>query len=127
MQQTLEIPKERWGRFITLFNRIIADRPIRIEVIGRTIGDQEMANLLPFHGIDYDSKGSEAGTLDVNVGSDRGELSHRVVGPQKIYLLQGDAGEWLDIEEAGGVRTLIHFEHVPELQAEYPEVPHGHS
>jgi hypothetical protein len=123
--RTLEIPRERWSSFVEIFNRTVGERPIRVEVIGRPLGDQEMAELLPFHGVEYDSKGSERGTFSVTVGSSRGELSHRVIGPTRIYLAQNDFGEieWLAIVErgeAGDVETLIHFERVPELEAEYP-------
>lgn len=126
MLRALEIPRERWQSFLELFNRLLGERPIRIEVVGRPIGDQEMAELLPFMGIEYDEKGSERGTLTVSVGSSRGELSHRVVGPTHLYLAEDETGqiEWLAIEEtgeAGDLKTLIHFERVPELESTYRE------
>jgi hypothetical protein len=125
MLQTLEIPRDRWMGFLHHFNRLLGERPIRIEVVGRAIGDQEMGDLLPFHGIDYDTKGSERGSITVHVGSERGELTHRIIGPTRIYVMQTGHGEveWLAIEEqgeVGDVRTLIHFEHLPELESTYP-------
>jgi hypothetical protein len=126
MLRALEIPRERWLSFMELFNRLLGERPIRIEVVGRPLGDEEMAELLPFVAIDYESKGSERGTFTVTVGSSRGELSHRVVGPTHLYLAQNEAGEieWLAIQEegeAGDKKTLIHFERVPELEAAYDD------
>jgi hypothetical protein len=124
MLHTLEIPRERWMSFLDLVNRILDQRPIRIEVMGRAIGDQAMATLLPFQGLDYDSKESE---VTIHVGWQLGALSHRIVGATRIYVAQNDIGEveWLAIEELGEARTLLHFEHVPELQAEYQEVARG--
>ncbi len=123
MLRALEIPREHWSRFLRTFNRLVADQMIRLEVVGRQLGDQEMTERLPFHGIDYDSKGSERGSLTVSVGGSEGELSHRVIGPKRLYLGDRDGRiEWLAIEEAGevgDVRTLIHFEPLPELEAEY--------
>jgi len=118
MLHTLEIPRDRWMSFLRSFNRLLGERPIRIEVVGRPMGDQEMGNLLPFRGIDYDSA-----SITVHVGSERGELSHRILGATRLYVVQNGSGEfeWLAIEEAGDVRTLIHFEHLPELEASYPE------
>jgi hypothetical protein len=127
MLHTLEIPRHRWPRFLDLVNRILDQRPIRIEVMGRSLGDQSMAALLPFHGLDYDRRGRE---LSIHVGFDRGVLTHRIVGPTRIYIAQNDIGEveWLAIEEVGEIGdavTLLHFEHIPELQADYEEVASG--
>ena len=118
MSNTFEIPKDRWPGFLATFNRALMGRPIRIEVVGRTLGDQEMADKLPFQGLDLETKGTEAGTLTVHSGYELEELAHRVLHPLRIYLYQNDLGEleWLAIEEADGAQTLIHFEHIPELE-----------
>jgi hypothetical protein len=126
MIHTMEISQEHWTSFLKSIDRMLSDRPIRLEVFGRSLGDQEMGDKLPFRSLQFDIKGSEKGTLTVTVGTDRGEVTHRVVGPTRIYLGQNELGEflWLAIEEkgeVGDVRTLIHFEHLPELQAEYTD------
>jgi Family of unknown function (DUF5335) len=119
---TLEIFKPGWAAFLAGFNRALDGRPVRVEVVGRTLGDQEMADLQPFQGVDYDSKGSERGSLTIHVGA---QLTHRIHAPSRLYLLQNDAGEieWLAIDEGNEARTLIHFERVPELEAQYGGVP----
>lgn len=124
--RSLEIPRERWSAFVRTFNRVLGERPVRVEVVGRPLGDQEMAQTLPFHGIDYDSKGSERGTLTITVGGESGEVVHRIIGPTRLYLGQTDGGEieWLAVEEtgeAGDVKTLVHFEHLPELEAHFED------
>jgi hypothetical protein len=125
MSNTFEIPKDRWTGFIATFNRALAGRPIRIEVMGRALGDQEMADKLPFQGLDFETKGTEAGTLTIHSGYELEALAHRVLRPSRIYLYQNDLGEleWLAIDEAGDARTLIHFEHIPELEAGYRGAP----
>src|SRR6185295_7610758 len=102
MLQSLEIPREAWMTFMRSFNRLLSERPVRIEVVGRPLGDQEMADLRPFHGIDYESKGSEPESITLTIGGSGGELTHRVVGPKRLYLGQQDGViEWLAIEETG--------------------------
>ena len=130
MIRTVEIPKEQWSSFIQRLDRHIGERPFRVEVVGRALGDQEMERLLPFHGLDYDSKGSEAGSLTITGGTDGGEATHRIIGPTRLYMAINDAAEieWLAIEEVGEVgpaQTLIHFEHLPELPPpeEQPAAP----
>jgi hypothetical protein len=126
MIRTLTVPPDRWSSFLRMLDRQLADRPIFIEVMGRSLGDQQMATRSPFRGIDYDEKGSERGSLTITVGTDRGEVSHRIIGPTRMYVALTDAGEveWVAIEERGergDAQTLVHFERLPALEAEYLE------
>src|SRR3954471_16846826 len=100
MLRSLEIPRERWPEFLRTFNRLVAARSVRIEVMGRRLGDQQMAERLPFQGLDWDEKDS---ALTITVGDSGAELGHRIVGPTNIYLGQDETGEfeWLAIEERG--------------------------
>ena len=123
---TKEIPRDQWPWFFRILDRHVGDRPIRVEVIGRPLGAQGMGELLPFRGLVYESKGSEHGSLTVIAGTDAGEVTHLIVGPLHVYTAHNDIGEleWICIEErgeAGDARTLVHFEHLPQLEAEYPE------
>jgi hypothetical protein len=123
MIRTLEIPKQRWESALESLARHIGERPIRVEVMGRTLGDQEMGTRLPFRGLELDPKGSERGSLTVMAGSDEAPFEHRIVDPTALHLAFNDAGEieWLAIEEKGetGIaRTLIHFEQLPALPAD---------
>ena len=74
MIDSLEIPKQNWANFLQLLNRQALDRSVRLEVINRELGDQEMATMLPLREIDFETKGSARGALLVTVGSD-GESS----------------------------------------------------
>jgi hypothetical protein len=119
MIRHLDIPKERWNSFLQIFDRQVDGRSIRIELIGRELGDQ-LGNRLPLRGIDYEPKGSEAGSILVTVEGPGGDLTHHIGDTVRIYLGQNSENgefEWLAIEEADGVKTIIHFEHLPELQA----------
>lgn len=120
MLQTFEIPRARWASFLGLLAKRAAERPVRLEVVGRSLGDQEMGHLLPLRGIGYETKGSERGDVTILVGDDRAPMDHRVLDAVRIYVANNDVGEmeWLSIEERGGGRTLVHFEHLPALPAE---------
>jgi hypothetical protein len=126
MIRTLQIPPERWELALESLAHYIGERPIRVEVMGRALGDQEMAQLLPFRGVTFEARGSERGSLTVMAGSDVEPLEHRIADPIAVYLALNDAGEmtWLAFEEAGELgiaRTLIHFEPLPALPPEVEE------
>ncbi len=117
MIRTLEIPKEDWLRFLDDVNRRALGRSVRLEVIGRELGDLEMGDLLPLRGIAFETKGSARGALFIMAGTDEEELSHEIATPTRIYLAHNEAAEmeWLAVEEAEGVKTLIHFEELLAL------------
>lgn len=125
MIRTLDIPKERWPSFLQMINRLADGQPVHLEVADRELGDQEMAErLLPLQEIDYETKGSEAGQLIVTVGSERGELTHLVEAPAQLSLAVNDVDEpeFLAIAESNGAVTIVYFEHLPALEAEYTTV-----
>ena len=123
MIRTLEIPRARWETALSALTRQIGGRAIRVQVIGRLLGDQEMTELLPFRGIEFDPRGSERGSLTVSAGSDEAPFEHRIFDPTAVYLALNERGEieWLGIEERGDdgiARTIIQFEQLPELPSE---------
>ena len=128
MIRTLEIPKENWMRFVDDVNRRALGRSIRLEVVGRELGDQEMGDLLPLRGIAFETKGSARGALFIMAGTDEEELTHEITTPTRVYLEHNEAAEmeWLAIEEADGARTLVHFEELlalpEELHEQHPPV-----
>src|ERR1700694_20084 len=109
MIEGMEVPKENWPKFLAMLNRLALDRPVRVEVVQRELGDQEMGALLPLREIDFETKGSARGKLIITVGSDRGELVHIVEVPTRFYVGINEAGvlEWLSIEEASLGKTIV--------------------
>jgi hypothetical protein len=128
MIEGLEVPKENWPRFLKMLNRIAVDRPVRVEVVERELGDQEMAELAPLRELDFETKGSAKGKLILGVGSDQGPLIHTIATPTRFYVGITDAGvlEWLAIDEAPAGRTIVHFEQLPALPEPIgdEQVPH---
>src|SRR5262249_52568052 len=112
------VPKQGWGSFLVGRNRLAQDRPIRLEVISRELGDQEMADKLPLIGIDFETKGSERGDLLVTVLSDDGPLTHRMEKPTRLFIAHNETGELMQtlaVLEADGGATIIYFEDLPPL------------
>ncbi len=124
MIRTVEIPPERWPSFLKMLNRLNDGQPVRLEVANRELGDQEMGELLPLQDIDLETKGSERGRLVVSVGSDRGELTHLVERVLRMAVGINEANEpkWLAIYEGGEATTIVHFEKLPALEAEYSDI-----
>jgi hypothetical protein len=125
MIRTVEIPQPRWPSFLKMLNRLAGGKPVRLEVAGRELGDQEMGNLLPLNDVDLETKGSERGRIIVSVGSDRGELMHLIQEPALMAVGLNEVSEpqWLAIKERGEATTILHFEQLPALEAEYPVTP----
>lgn len=123
LSRTLEIPRESWGPWLNDLSKRAREHPVRIEVIDRELGDQEMARLLPLVGISIENKGSDAGEVEIAVASAQGDLDHRVDEPARIYVEASDQGllECLEIEDVGGGKTLVYFEQLPPLPAHLPQ------
>jgi hypothetical protein len=121
MIRTVEIPQEQWPSFLKSFNRMADGRPVRLEVVQRELGDQEMGDLLPLREIDLETRGSARGDLIITVGIDRGQLTHFIEQPTRMTLGLNEVGEpqWLGIYERGETRTILYFERLPALDREY--------
>ena len=115
---SIEVPKQNWASFLLALNRLAQDRPVRLEVINRELGDQEMVEKLPLIGIDFETKGSERGDLLVTVLSDDGPLTHRMEKPTRLFIAHNETGELMQtlaVLEADGGETIIYFEDLPAL------------
>jgi len=115
--RTIEIPRRAWGRFLSDLGVQAFHRIIRLEVENMEFGDQEMGNLLPLEGLDIELKGSDVGVVEITVGGDTDELTHRIERPTRIYarISDGQEIECLSIEDADGGKTLVFFQEMPLL------------
>jgi hypothetical protein len=117
MIHTLDVPRENWVNFTNILNRHALERPVRLEVVERELGDQEMGDLQPLRGLSFETKGSARGSLLVSVGTDEDELTHRIESPKRLYVGHNESGEmeFLAIDEEPSGTTFIYFEHLPAL------------
>ncbi|MFY0564554.1 DUF5335 domain-containing protein [Archangium lansingense] len=112
MGRTIEIPKQTWAVYFDNLNKRALSEPVRIEVENRDIGDQEMTRRLPLVGLDLETKGSEAGDIEVTVGDERQEFTHHIDNPTRVYLKVDDDGniDCMEVEDQDNGKTLIFFE-----------------
>ncbi|HVP62912.1 MAG TPA: DUF5335 family protein [Myxococcaceae bacterium] len=113
MRKTIEIPRERWAKYLDDLSNREQDHPVRIEVEGQELGDQALSTKLPLMGISLEEKGSEKDAIEITV-ADRGKgqtLTHLIERPEHVYVEQeGDRVRCVDIENRAHVKTLIFFE-----------------
>ncbi|HEY6330827.1 MAG TPA: DUF5335 family protein [Blastocatellia bacterium] len=118
-----EIEREKWQTYLDDFSKRNRGRVARVEILGEELGDQEEADLLPFVGVSFESKGSDAPAIEVMLGesgaADPRDLTHPVAKPTRIVPRIGADGqeEALEIESEDGSKVILVFESVPELPA----------
>lgn len=122
MSRTIEVPRENWADYLCNLSKRALAQPVRVELLDSELGDQELSNLQPLLGIDFDTRGSEAGSIDITLGKGTSELEHRIDGARGLFLLVSDEGnlECLEIEGPSGSKTLVRFERLAALPAWVP-------
>ena len=111
-----EIPREEWASYLAGISRKDATQWVRVEFIDAESGDQPLADRLPLVDISLETKGSDAGAVQIIVGREGQEVTHRILEPDRVYAELDDktqALECLEIGEKGG-KTLIFFERPTE-------------
>lgn len=117
-----EIERNRWKTFLDEFSKRNQMRPTRLEVIGGDIGAQEEEKHLPLVGVSFEPKGSAAGGVEIILGgettADPRRVTHTILNVQRIVPLVGVGGleDGLGIEDKDGVKTLLRFETLPEIE-----------
>ena len=117
-----EIERNQWKTFLEEFSKRNQLRPTSLEIIGGDIGAQEEEKSLPFIGASFETKGDEAGSVEIMLGgetaADSRELTHTIRNAQRIVPIVGIKGleDGLGIEDKDGVKTLLRFETLPEIE-----------
>lgn len=105
---TKSVPRERWGEFFDQFSDGNRGRHISIEIIGSELGDTELIQNAPLHGIIYDRPG-KGDDLVIEVGGDEVTYAHTIDSPTGISTGQNSNGQIIaiSIADAAGTQTLI--------------------
>jgi hypothetical protein len=115
---TIEIPRDIWPAYF----RDLADQyqgwSTTVELLDPTLGDQPAAVGLPLQGISYETAGSQAGDILIEVG-DKGTPfeTHLIHRPRSVRATSTQPGVETDIEieaEEGPI-TLITLRRRPAL------------
>jgi hypothetical protein len=111
--------QHNWSSFLTFFSRQNRHRPTRIGVFEGVPGamtDYWLEDGLPLEGIDVDTRGSDAPTIEIMLGSngnpERGEFTHKIARALFLRIILSASGEsdGLDIEDENGATTVLRFE-----------------
>jgi hypothetical protein len=115
------IDRSQWETFLDEFSKRNQLRPTRLEVVG-DIGAQEQEAFLPFLGVSVDAKG-ESGSIEIALGgetaADERQLTRHISNVERIAPLIGTTGveDGLGIEDRDGVKTLLSFAALREIEA----------
>ncbi|HEX7723120.1 MAG TPA: DUF5335 family protein [Pyrinomonadaceae bacterium] len=115
------VDRTQWKTFLGEFSKRNQLRPAHLEVVG-DIGAQIAEEHLPFVGVGFETKGHNAGSVEIALGgetaADERHLSHLVSNVERIAPLIGTNGmeDGLGIEDQNGVKTILRFETLPEIE-----------
>jgi hypothetical protein len=105
------IPAERWEEFCDTFTQGNRGRSVSIEIVGYDVGDQKLADSVPFSAIDFDTlfKGY---AFILSYGSAAPLTTHTIPVPAEVLQTQDENGvvvalEIIDTEDR---KTIINFE-----------------
>jgi len=112
MAYTVEIPKQEWFSYFELLSERAVSHPVRMSVEASDLGDQILNRQLPLVGIDVETKGPDAGSIEVTFGDMRQEFMHHVEAPKQVFLMMDDNGniDCICMMTEDGGKTLLYFE-----------------
>ena len=111
------IERQQWKGFLDEFSKRNQFRPTRLEIVGE-VGAQEDEKSLQLIGVNFEPKGSDAGSVVLILGgqADR-QFEHFINGIERIAPLTAGTGVegGLGFEDKDGNKTLLIFENLPEI------------
>jgi hypothetical protein len=115
---TQEIPRDAWRPYFDDLSRHLGTVEATVEVDGRDLGAQVVAERLVLTGVSYDNK-DDVVVIGLDApGGQREEFEHLVDHPQKVMIAAGTGDRVelaIDIEDAAHHQTIIRVERPPAL------------
>jgi hypothetical protein len=118
----LKIDQNGWKEYFDEFSRRNRARIVSVEIFGE-FGVQKEIKKMPLSGVVFENGKDDSSFLELmfenNRSGEKNHLTHFIAGVQNVFPKQTIDGrdEALEIEDAGGNKTLLVFEHLPELGA----------
>jgi hypothetical protein len=115
---TQEIPKAHWLEFANDVSREYQGWGVTVELLDLELGDQPMAQALPFQGMSFEKEGSEAGNILVEAGDvEPAYATHHIDHPRALRMVASIPGLETDIEieSEDGTTTLVRLRSRPAL------------
>ena len=93
--------------------------PIHVEIEGPDLGAQLQAHDVVLSGISYDDR-DDVLVVGLSAGGPTESIEHLISSPQRIWVESSDGAlpAAIEIEDAGGQRTLVRLRAAPELPAQ---------
>ena len=108
MNQTQTVDRNDWAAFAAEFTKMHEGKTARLEALDSDSGDQYAAENLPFQGMSLESKGSEAGSLILMLGTEEADHIERIIqAPPCLRAHEPPTEPGLQIEAGGGEPTLL--------------------
>jgi hypothetical protein len=114
----IEIQQDKWSQYFRDVSKEYQGWAVTIDVLGRELGDQPVADGLPFQGISFETKGSAAGDVLIEAGDIGTPYEvHRINRPRVVRAADTLPGLETDIQidSEDGTSTLIRLRLRPEL------------
>ncbi len=117
--QTQTIDRGDWAAFAEDFSKQHAGETATLEMVGTDVGDQYAVQNLPFVGMTLESKGSDAGSLVLMLGTEGDKNMERfIAGPKSLKVHVTPEGETIvEIEAADEPTLLLHLMPLTALPA----------
>lgn len=116
--RTQEIPRRRWPAFFEEFSRRHDGWLVDVEELIAERGAQREISGLPFHGASAIASPRPSVAIEVGRGADD-HIAHRIEDCRRVWveILEGGAEAAVEIESAGGRRTLLEFRSPQPVEA----------
>lgn len=110
MNKTREIPTRDWKTYLPALAK--RHPSVRVEVEGGEIGGaQLLVDDSSLQRFEYETKGSESGTIEIEVGSYDEGFSHTINAPEHVWVSESEDGTASSVGiEGGDVKTIIRFD-----------------
>jgi hypothetical protein len=86
---THEIARENWAEFLEDFSKRHEGAEVEADAVSPQSGVRPETQWLPFVGIEFEEKGSEAGTIRLLTGTVIGDNSIEITSPKQVYHKPG--------------------------------------
>lgn len=100
---TREIERSKWNDYMASLSNTCLNRPVTIKVNSEELGDQVVANRAPFLGMAPELKGSEACSVDIEVGKvgSTDAFMHEVKCAERVLVREDSKGMPVAIDIEG--------------------------
>ncbi len=101
--RTREIDRPMWNAYMAQISNLCMNRPITLEIVSEELGDQMVANHVPFMGMAPEQKGSAACAVDIELGrlGSTDHLMQEIACATRVVVREDDDGTLMAMDIEG--------------------------